>query len=199
MYLGFDGDISARGASRSNHWFYDTLDITDSLWRDPASQPSPPALYVSFPSLKHGSETRQDEPKHTAELVTFTRWDIFSRWGNSRPGQRPAEYLELKAKIRSHLLAQFARHFPALAPMVVATEVSTPLSTLAFTSAEHGGVYGMEATPRRFLSTHLQARTPLPGLYLAGQDVGSAGITGAMMGGVMSAAAIEPRLLGHLA
>jgi all-trans-retinol 13,14-reductase len=61
------------------------------------------------------------------------------------------------------------------------------------------GVYGLEASPRRFLSAHLHAKTPLPGLYLAGQDVGSTGITGAMMGGVMSAAAIEPRLLARLA
>jgi all-trans-retinol 13,14-reductase len=199
MYLGFNGDIRARGATSSNHWFYETLDIADGLWRDPANQPSPPALYVTFPSLKHGAEDPPAEARHTAELVTFTDWEVFSRWENSRPGQRPPDYLELKAKIRSHLLAQLARHFPALAPLVAEIELSTPLSSVAFTAAEHGGIYGLEASPRRFLSAHLQARTPVPGLYLAGQDVGSAGVTGAMMGGVMSAAAIEPRLLRRLA
>jgi phytoene dehydrogenase-like protein len=29
MYLGFDGDIRTRGATSSNHWFYETLDIAD--------------------------------------------------------------------------------------------------------------------------------------------------------------------------
>ena len=37
-----------------------------------------------------------------------------------------------------HLTAQFGRHFPALAPLVVCSELSTPLSTVAFTGAEHG-------------------------------------------------------------
>jgi phytoene dehydrogenase-like protein len=159
----------------------------------------PPALYVTFPSLKHGAEDAAEDSKHTAELVTSTDWDVFSRWENSRLGRRPPDYLELKAKIRSHLLAQFTRHFPALGPLIAEVDLSTPLSSVAFVGAEHGGVYGLEPSPRRFLSTHLHARTPVPGLYLTGQDVCSTGITGAMMGGVMSAAAIEPRLLTHLA
>ena len=118
---------------------------------------------------------------------------------NTKLGQRPQDYLDLKLKITAHLRAQFARHFPALAPLIVQTELSTPLSSVAFTAAEHGGVYGLEASPRRFLSTSLNARTPVPGLYLAGQDVGSTGITGAMMGGLMAAAAVEPRLLARMA
>jgi all-trans-retinol 13,14-reductase len=199
MYLGFDGDIRACGATSSNHWFYQSLDLADALWRDPASQPVPPALYVTFPSLKHDTEGPAHDSRHTAELVTFTDWDVFSRWENSQLGRRPPDYLELKEKIRGHLLAQFAQHFPALAPLIAEIELSTPLSSVAFVGAEHGGVYGLEPSPRRFLSTHLHARTPLPGLYLTGQDVCSTGITGAMMGGVMSAAAIEPRLLTHLA
>ena len=198
MYLGFEGDIRALGATSSNHWFYETLDIADGLWRDPAGAP-PPALYVTFPSLKHGAADSQRDTRHTAELVTFTDWNVFSRWESSRLGQRPSDYLELREKIKSQLLAQFARRFPALASRIIATELSTPLTTVAFTGSEHGGVYGLEPSPRRFLSTHLHARTPVSGLYLAGQDIGSTGLTGAMMGGLMSAAAIEPRLLARLA
>jgi phytoene dehydrogenase-like protein len=96
------------------------------------------------------------------------------------------------------LTAQFARHFPALAPLVVRSELSTPLSSVAFTGAEHGGVYGLEASPRRFLSNALRAQTPVAGLYLTGQDVGSAGIAGAMMGGMLAAVAFDPRLLPRI-
>ena len=198
LYLGFDGDIRTRGATRSNHWFYETLDIADGLWRNPANDATPPALYVTFPTLKSDASTPPAESKPTAEIVTFTSWDAFSRWEGTRIGRRPEEYLDLKVTIRKHLLAQFERHFPALAPLIVQTELSTPLTSVAFTGAEHGGVYGLEASPRRFLSGHLHARTPVPGLYLAGQDVGSAGVTGAMMGGVMAAASVEPSLFGKL-
>jgi all-trans-retinol 13,14-reductase len=198
MYLGFDGDILRRGATSANHWFYESLDVGDALWRDPANEPVPPALYVTFPSLKIPASEAGSDVKHTAELVTFTDWGVFSPWEESRLGRRPAEYLELKSRISDRLLAQFARHFPALAPLVSCIELSTPLSSVAFTGAEHGGVYGLEASPRRFLCASLHARTPVAGLYLTGQDVGSTGITGAMMGGVMAAAAVEPRLFARL-
>jgi succinate dehydrogenase/fumarate reductase flavoprotein subunit len=39
------------------------------------------------------------------------------------------------------------------------------------------------------------ARRSVTGLYLTGQDVGSAGITGAMMGGMLAAVAFNPKLL----
>lgn len=198
MYLGFSGDIRSRGATSSNQWFYESLDIADGLWRDPTHQLSAPALYVTFPSLKEGAiDTRSQQ--HTAEIVTFTDWEVFSRWEHSQPGHRPADYLALKSTLSGLLMAQFARRFPALAPLVVYTELSTPLSSIAFTAAEHGGVYGLEASPRRFLSTALRAKTPVAGLYLTGQDVGSAGITGAMMGGVLSAAALKPTLFARIA
>jgi all-trans-retinol 13,14-reductase len=45
----------------------------------------------------------------------------------------------------------------------------------------------------------LQARTPVPGLFLTGQDVTSPGVGGAMMGGVLAASALEPRILGQVA
>jgi all-trans-retinol 13,14-reductase len=197
MYLGFDGDISTRGATRSNHWFYNSWEIADGLWRDPVQTSSPPGLYVTFPSLKD-STVEPSVRKHTAELVTFTDWRVFSPWQETTIGHRPPDYLELKATITRQLTAEFARHFPALAPLVVHTELSTPLSSVAFTAAEQGGIYGLEASPRRFLSNALRAKTPVTGLYLAGQDVGSSGITGAMMGGLMSAVAIEPKLLARI-
>jgi all-trans-retinol 13,14-reductase len=198
MYLGFEGDIRSRGATSSNHWFYETLDILDGLWRDPANEPTPPALYVTFPTLKQPVDEAAAAMKHTAEVITFTDWEVFSPWESTTIGRRPPDYHDLKTKITDHLLAQFARHFPALAPLIVKTELSTPLSSVAFTAAEQGGVYGLEASPRRFLSSSLNAKTPVPGLYLAGQDVGSTGITGAMMGGVMAAAAAEPRVLAQM-
>ena len=197
MYLGFDGDIRNRGGTSSNHWFYESLDIAGGLWRDPAHELSAPALYVSFPSLKDPTADMAPH-EHTAELVTFTDWDVFSRWEGSHLGQRPPAYLQLKAEITSQLMSQFERHFPALAPLIVHTELSTPLSSVAFTAAERGGVYGLEASPRRFLSNALRAKTPIAGLYLTGQDVGSPGITGAMMGGVLAAAALETKLFARL-
>jgi all-trans-retinol 13,14-reductase len=197
LYLGLEGDIGALGANASNHWFYESWQLAGGIWQGPLAQPTAPAVFVSFPSLKEG---RSGGPsgRHTADVIVFTDWELFRPWEESKIGERPAEYLEFKQQIGECLLQQFCRHFPALASVIVCREVSTPLSTVAFTGAQHGAIYGLEASPRRFLSRSLRAKTPVPGLYLTGQDVASAGITGAMMGGMLAAAAIEPALIRHI-
>jgi all-trans-retinol 13,14-reductase len=198
LYLGLEGDIGALGATRSNHWFYQSWLMEECLWRDPENEPVPPALFISFPSLKQAEPGVRGWNKHTAELVTFADWKLFSPWEQTTIGRRPEDYLRFKRLLEGSLLAQFRRHFPALGAQVVYSEVSTPLSTIAFTGSEHGAAYGFESSPRRFLSETFRARTPVPGLFLTGQDVASPGITGAMMGGVLAAAAAEPRVLSHL-
>ena len=49
-------------------------------------------------------------------------------------------------------------------------------------------------TPERVICDALRAKTPVPGLYLAGQDVASPGIPGALWGGMLSAASVDPKV-----
>jgi all-trans-retinol 13,14-reductase len=44
----------------------------------------------------------------------------------------------------------------------------------------------------------LAARTPVPGLFLTGQNVMTPGIAGALAGGVFGASAVDPRVLHKL-
>jgi all-trans-retinol 13,14-reductase len=69
---------------------------------------------------------------------------------------------------------------------------------VSFTGHEMGGFYGVETTPRRMLSDALNAQTPVPGLFLSGQDVMTPGIAGAFSGGLFGAAAIDPRVFQKL-
>lgn len=96
------------------------------------------------------------------------------------------------------MLAALGRHSPALIPLIKYTELATPLTTAKFTGADHGATYVLETSPRRFLSRALNAKTPIPALYLSGQDVGTPGIQGAMWGGLMTAGAIDPRVFQHV-
>lgn len=199
LYLGLEGDIRANGATASNHWFYESWDLDGGLWRDPVAESAVPGMFISFPTLKDPRHQPGVRQRHTAEIVVMTHWEPFVAWADSKPRHRPTEYVARKDLIERRLLAQFGHYFPALAPMVVCHELSTPLSTAAFTGARQGAIYGLETSPRRFLSESLRARTPIPGLFLTGQDVTSPGVTGAMMGGALAAASIEPRAFAHLA
>ena len=69
-------------------------------------------------------------------------------------------------------------------------ELSTPLTVEHFTSHPGGRFYGLPMRPARYRSSPLSASTPIPGLYLAGSDVATLGIVGAMTGGVAAASQI---------
>jgi phytoene dehydrogenase-like protein len=203
LYLGLEGDIAALGADVANAWVYDTWDV-DALWRDPFNEPRAPALFVSFPSLRDPAHDPGRHQRHTCEIIALVDWSVFAQWDRSGDADgmkagtataaRGESYHAFKALIERNLLAQFSERFPQLADCVRVVESSTPISVATFTGAEHGAMYGLQTTPRRFLSQALRPRTPLAGLFLAGQDVATPGVIGAAMGGMMAAASIEPRL-----
>jgi len=194
LYLGFRGDIRAQGATAANVWVYGSNDV-GRTWERPADEDAP-GLFVAFPSLK--DPAHEDAGRHTAEVVAFCSWEPFAAWSRSAHGTRPEDYEAAKAWIAENLLAQFKRHFPRLAPLVDFHEASTPLSQAAFVAADRGTAYGLEMSAERMTHRALAPRTPVPGLLLAGQDVVSLGIPGALMGGFMAAAALQPRLWGRL-
>lgn len=92
----------------------------------------------------------------------------------------------------------FESYFPDLAKLVVFRNLSTPLTTHAITGHHKGAFYGIDTTPERLMSDALQTRTPVPGLFLAGQDVLSPGIPGALWGGVLAAASVDPMLFRQM-
>ena len=87
---------------------------------------------------------------------------------------------------------------PELMKLVKYYELSTPLSAQHFVRAHHGAIYGLEATPKRFNTPELRPSTPVRNFYLAGSDIGTLGVTGAMVGGVLAAATVKPQILGKL-
>ena len=197
LYLGLEGDVASNGASTANDWIYEDWNV-DALWTDPAGESDAPMVFVSFPSLKDPSHDPGPKHRHTCEIVSFVDPDAFKAWeheGMHRGDLRETAYVEMKERIEHKLLAQFSRHYPRLAPMVNFVTSSTPVSVATFTGAEHGAMYGLSTSPDRFLSDALRPRTPIGGLFLAGQDVCCPGVTGALMGGLMAAVSVDPGLL----
>ena len=191
VYMGFEGDIARHGATRSNHWFHENWDTDDAIWqgRSPLSM-----AFVSFPSLKDPSHDPGPSNRHTGQMMVLADWSTVADFADGGADERPEEWAAFKQEVEARLMAFFAKKFPALAPMIVYRELGTPLATALFTGHEKGGFYGVETTPRRVLSKALSAQTPVPGLFLTGQDVMSPGIAGALYGGMLGAAAIDPRV-----
>ena len=196
VFLGFEGDIAKYGATRSNHWFYESWDTNNGIW---SSVDSPiPMMFVNFPSLKDPAHDPGPRQRHTGEFMTLASWSAVKKFAGGGAKEHAAEWAASKKKVKTKMMAFFEARFPALAPLVVYHELGTPLATAAFTAHEKGGFYGVEGTPRRMLTDSLCARTPVPGLFLSGQDILTPGIAGAFMAGILCAAAVDSRVFQKL-
>ncbi len=191
LYLGFQGDIKAAGARASNQWFYESYDMEKTEWNVHDANSIAPILYVSFPSLK---DPKHKSEMHTGEVVTFVPYDAFEKWHGTNVRKRGDDYLQFKKDLEERLLNQLFKWMPDLKKYLVFHEFSTPLSTEFYCRAPQGAIYGISPTPERFRTRELRPQTPYKNFYLTGSDVGTLGVVGAMVGGLLTAAKLRPKI-----
>ena len=196
LFLGFEGDVASAGATRSSHWIYPTAEV-DALWDD-APNGQPPGIFVSFASLKDPAHNPGPNHKHVGEVLALTDWSTVERWAMEPPGARGADYRTFKERVEQKMFELFETYFPELAKLVVHRELATPLSMVSATGHYQGAFYGLGVTPKRMFTESLRMKTPIKGFYLSGQDVCSPGVAGALWGGVLSAANVDPKVFTHL-
>ena len=146
-----------------------------------------PGVYISFPSAKDKSFNERHKGKSTIDALAMVPYAPFAKWSDTRWKHRGDEYEAVKQHLAARLRAEVERQVPSAVAHIEVAELSTPVTTRHFANYESGEIYGISATPERFLMRELGARTPVKGLYLTGQDVASLGIVGALYGGSISA------------
>ena len=185
VFLRLRDDPRSIGIDGGNIWVNRDLDHERAQrFSDSLLEGHPHDVFVSFPSLKSG------ENPHTAELISFCEAKAFHQWAEHPQGKRGPAYSALKERIAQGMLELAESAAPGLTKLVDYVETSTPLTYEHYTAHPAGAFYGPPATPLRFRSRPLGPRTAVAGLFLSGQDVGSTGIMGAMMGGVAAASQI---------
>ena len=200
LYIGLDESDAALGLGRSNLWVYPSSDQDGDLARYLADETAPvPLAFISFPSAKDPDFPRRHPGKATIEIVSFAPYERFSSWEGTAWKKRGDDYEALKEELTERLMEVLEREVPQVQGKIAYRELSTPLSTRHFAGYEHGEIYGLEHTPARFRARALRPRTGLKGFYLTGQDVCTAGVSGALFGAVLTASAILGRnLLGKM-
>jgi len=191
LYVGLNGSANDLGLSGTNLWIYPGPDHDDNVRRFLEDRQSPlPMIYISFPSAKDPTFIERFPGRATIEVICAVPFDLFSGWENSRWKKRPAEYEALKKQFAERMLEALYRHVPSVRGRVVHAELSTPLTTRHFSNYQTGEIYGLAHTPARFRLRCLGPRTPVPNLYLTGQDAAVVGVVGATAGGVLAASAV---------
>lgn len=181
-YLGLKESATTLGVQGENYWVYNGYDHDAAL----ASGDLGAGYYLSFPSLKN-----PHAKGHTADIITFASYERFQQWADGHWKKRGDDYEALKQQIAEQLIAQVERKLPGFADLVAYVDVSTPLSMEYFVGHRRGAFYGVPATPARLFQPWTRAQSPVRNLYLTGCDVMTAGVMGALMGGVKTAGVLN--------
>lgn len=200
LYLGLRQRSGDPPLGATNLWIYPSNDHDGNVRRFSENPEAPfPVLFVSFPSEKDPDFARRHPGRATIEAVTLAPYDWFAAWQDRRWKQRGPGYDALKQRFTDRILDRLEQQLPGIRSRIEHCELSSPLSTRNFANYEHGEIYGLSATPARFQTRELQPRTGIRNLFLTGSDAASFGVTGALVGGVLSASAILGRNLISLA
>jgi len=196
LYIGLKGTTKNLGLKRANYWIYPDdydHDLSMSKFLDNPEKESFALTYISFPSAKDPTWQERYPEKSTIEVITFAPYEWFNKWEQKEWKKRGEEYDNLKEKYSQSLLQQLYRVEPQLEGKIDHYELSTPLSTSHFVNYEKGEIYGLSHDPTRFKNKFLKPRTNLKNLFLTGQDIATAGVSGALVGGILTASTILNR------
>ena len=196
LYVGLNRSTAALGLRPSNLWVYADHDHDAAVARFERDPDAPlPVAYLSFPSAKDPDFDRRHPGRATVEVIGVAPYDWFARWEGTPWKKRGADYDALKQRLTERLLGELIRQCPQVEGAIDHVELSTPLSTRHFAGHPRGEIYGLSHVPARFVARDLRPATPVRGLYLTGADICTAGVGGAVMGGVLTATVVARRNL----
>lgn len=187
VYIGLKGTAEELGLPKTNFWIYpgNNYDKAVDAFMDNPDAPFP-IVYISFPSAKDPDYENRHPGTATIEIVAPAPYERFEKWREETWGKRGDDYEALKEALGSRLMETLYDKLPQLRGKVDYYEISTPLSTNWFGGYQRGELYGLEHSQQRLKQDWLRPKTTIPGLWLTGQDVLTAGVTGAMMAGLIT-------------
>lgn len=193
MFVGISDPDNSLALPKRNYWIHDSWDHDKNIEAFKKNPTKPPVFFVSFSSAKDPTYSSRNPGKQVALVVGPGFFDHVAVFQNERVKHRGKEYTDMKKEWEIVYMEAFLKQFPELKDKVDYVEFGTALSNDFYLGTNRGAVYGLSHTPERFNLQWLKPKTPIQNFYLTGQDVCSCGITGALVGGYLSAYAISPR------
>lgn len=153
-----------------------------------------PGVFVSTSSSKDFDWQRRHPGVSTVQVLAPVNYDWFIQYENSKLQNRGSEYAKFKEHWTERLLTHLYDQFPQVKGHVIFTELGTPLTNNHFMATSEGEVYGASHTTQRYTvwQDALQPATPIPGLFLTGQDIFCDGVGAALIAGTLTAFRTSP-------
>lgn len=193
LFVGIKGSPEKLNLRSSNIWHIPghNIDyILEKSHEDPINNPL--IMFIGFPCAKDSKWNERFPNKSNAVILCLTGYDYFKKWNTFKQGKRGDEYQEIKKKLENKILEEGLYHYyPQTKGLVDYVNLATPLTFNHYINSTKGEAYGLETNKIRFdKDDWINPKTEIKNLYLTGQDILSAGISGAIMSGVITAHSI---------
>ena len=191
LHIGLNKSAKDIGLSNANLWVYPGYDHDENLGNYLSVNKKPyPVVFISFPSAKDPTWDKEHPNSATIEVITVAEFARHKKWEETEWKKRGDDYDSLKENVSQSLLESLYKHSPNTKVHVDYYELSTPLTSRDLANYKEGELYGIDHTPQRFQQKWLRPETKVKNLFLTGQDIVTAGVSAAMMSGVITSSAI---------
>ncbi|KAK7795003.1 hypothetical protein U0070_014629 [Myodes glareolus] len=187
----------------TNYYVYFDTDIDKAMDRyiSMPKEKAPehiPLLFIAFPSTKDPTWEDRFPDRSSMTVLVPMAFEWFEEWQEEPKGKRGADYETLKNTFVEASMSVVMKLFPQLEGKVDSVIGGSPLTNQYYLVAPRGAPYGADHDLARlhpYTMASLRAQTPIPNLYLTGQDIFTCGLVGALQGALLCSSAILKRNL----
>ncbi|XP_047709023.1 all-trans-retinol 13,14-reductase [Prionailurus viverrinus] len=203
VFIGLRGTKEDLGLQSTNYFVYFDTDFDKamehyiSMPREKAAEHLP-ILFIASSSAKDPTWEDRFPDRSTMIVLVPTCYEWFEEWQEKAEGKRNSDYETLKNSFVEASLSVVMRLFPQLEGKVESVVGGSPLTYQFYLAAPWGACYGASHDLDRLhphVMTSMRAQSPIPNLYLTGQDVFTCGLVGALQGALLCSSTILKRNL----
>ncbi|NXL39745.1 RETST reductase, partial [Glaucidium brasilianum] len=203
VFVGLNGSREELGLEPTNYFIYAGNDLDEIINRYLASSREEaakniPLLFVTCPSSKDPTWEMRHPGKSTLAIVTFAKYEWFEEWKDKPVNKRGDDYEELKKTFVDTIMQAVFKLYPRIEDRIEYISGGTPVTNQHYIASPKGEMYGVDHNIPRLQAeaiATMRAQTPIPNLYLTGQDLCLCGFMGALQGAVICASTILKRNL----
>lgn len=154
---------------------------SDDLWHTPYGPDDPVRnMLISYNVPAEGIFAT------VIDLLTPMSWDAVSEWAESSVGHRPEAYKDFKRHKAKKCIDLAMHYIPELQDNIEEYWTSTPLTYRDYTGIPQGSAFGVRKSCTNLIGTVTSPATPIPNLFLSGQNLMLHGMLGTAMSSLLT-------------